>query len=207
MKRLSFLAFLSIMFVSVATAQPKSIGLRLGGNQELSYQHFVNLGDNMLQVDLGSYYFQGLQGTLTYNWYSHTNNPAFGVYYGFGAGAGFSWGDNDWYPKFWDKQDPNYDHRVFTTPANRRYWMFGVLGHFGVEYNFDIPLSISFDYRPMIGAEIGKRYYPNKNNPEYLKDPIAAEKKGETPEYSKKMKFSYHTPGLWAFAFSIRYTF
>lgn len=207
MKRLSFLAFLSIAFVSLAVAQPKAIGLRLGGNQELSYQQFVKGGDNMLQIDLGSFYFQGLQGTLTYNWYSPTNNPAFGVYYGFGVAGGFSWGDNGWYPKFWDKKDPNYEKRVFETPINRRYWMFGVVGQFGVEYKFDIPLSISLDYRPMIGAELGKRFYPNKNNPNYDITKSVEENDGETADYSKKLKFTYHTPGLWDFALSIRYTF
>ena len=208
MKKLSFVALLSIVCVALATAQPKSIGLRLGGNQEISFQQYLSDGERFIQVDLGSYYFQGLLGTVTYNWYSPSNNnPAFGIYYGFGAGFGFSWGDNDWYPKFWDKQDPNYESRMWNRSVNRRYWMAGVTGQFGVEYQFDdIPLAIGIDYRPMVGVEFGKKFYPNGNNPDVMQDPTSV-LNGETSSYSKKMKVTYHTPGLWAFALNVRYTF
>ena len=111
MKKLCLFLFLSVASVSVVMAQPRSIGLRLGGNQELTFQQYVNSESNFIQLDAGSFYFSGLQVTVTYNWLSHSlNNPNFSVYGGLGAALGYNWGNNDWYHplRSADKNDPAY---------------------------------------------------------------------------------------------------
>ena len=61
MKKLCLFLFLSVASVSIVMAQPRSIGLRLGGNQELTFQQYVNSESNFIQLDAGSFYFSGLQ--------------------------------------------------------------------------------------------------------------------------------------------------
>lgn len=203
MKKLFLVLFLGTVLSSVATAQPRSIGLRLGGNQELTIQQYLNGQSQFLQIDAGMFYgSKGLQATVTYNWLSQSlNSPAFSLYGGFGLALGYSWADNDWYPRFLDTKAPDYQTKWNERVANRRYFFTGVVGHFGIEYKFDeIPVAISLDYRPLIGIEIGKAYYPNGNNPN-------ANQTGEDAYISKKLRLSYHTPGLWAFALSGRYFF
>ena len=193
MKKLCLFLFLSVASVSVVMAQPRSIGLRLGGNQELTFQQYVNSESNFVQLDAGSFYFRGLQVTVTYNWLSHSlNNPNFSVYGGLGAALGYNWGDNAWYHplRFADKNDPAYAVKWANRVGVQRYFFTGVVGHLGIEYKFDdVPISISLDYRPLIGIDFGKEFHPITN------------------EYSDKIKIGYHTPGLWAFALSGRYFF
>ncbi len=193
MKKLCLFLFLSVASVSIVMAQPRSIGLRLGGNQELTFQQYVNSESNFVQLDAGSFYFRGLQVTVTYNWLSHSlNNPNFSVYGGLGAALGYNWGDNDWYHplRFADKNDTKYSEKWKNRVGIHRYFFTGVVGHLGIEYKFDdVPISISLDYRPLIGIDFGKEFHPITN------------------EYSDKIKIGYHTPGLWAFALSGRYFF
>lgn len=203
MKKLFLMLFLGTVLSSVAVAQPRSIGLRLGGNQELTIQQYLNGQSQVLQIDAGMYYgTKGLQATVTYNWFSQSvNSPAFSLYGGFGVALGYSWADNEWYPRFWDTKAADYQTKYNNRIANRRYFFTGVVGQFGIEYKFeDLPISISLDYRPLIGLEIGKAFYPNGTNPD-------KDKTGETPYYSKKIRLNYHIPGLWAFGISGRYFF
>jgi hypothetical protein len=125
MKRvvLSFVLFASVIAVS---AQPRAIGARGGYGVEASYQH--SFGEsNMLQLDLGIP-FSGIQAVGTYNWLSPIGSGDWNWYAGIGAGVGiYGWG--------W-----------------RSSWLFvGIAGMIGIEYNFNIPLQISLDYRPVIG--------------------------------------------------------
>lgn len=110
-----------------------ALGLRLGDNDgfgtEISYQHGLS-ENNRLELDLG--------------WRSHDNADAFrltGLYQwvwnidgGFnwyaGAGGGIGAVDTDY-----------TDSEFFALIA----------GDIGIEYNFDIPLLLSLDFRPEIG--------------------------------------------------------
>ncbi|MDR1592192.1 MAG: hypothetical protein LBS16_04835 [Prevotellaceae bacterium] len=176
MKRL----FLTVNFIilgaiCLANAQPRAIGGRLGPNVELSFQQSIS--DNMLQVDIGVAYFQGIQSNITYNWASSTiGNNAGGTwtsYAGFGIGGGYSWRDNSWYSS--NRGSNRYLYKYVT---------FGVVGMIGIEYAFSsIPLALSLDYRPLIGADFGTR------------------------QSSHKFGIQYHLPGLWSCGLSARYIF
>ncbi|MEG9326668.1 hypothetical protein V6B16_01870 [Salinimicrobium catena] len=136
MKKLILLAICLLGFTFSSKAQSiadHALGLRLGDNNglgtEISYQHGLS-ENNRLELDLG--------------WRSHDNADAFkltGLYQwvwnidgGFnwyvGAGGGIGSVDID-----------NGDSDFFALVA----------GDVGIEYDFDIPLLISLDFRPEIG--------------------------------------------------------
>ncbi|SDL12384.1 hypothetical protein SAMN04488034_102364 [Salinimicrobium catena] len=136
MKKLILLAICLLGFTFSSQAQSiadHALGLRLGDNNglgtEISYQHGLS-ENNRLELDLG--------------WRSHDNADAFkltGLYQwvwnidgGFnwyvGAGGGIGSVDID-----------NGDSDFFALVA----------GDVGIEYDFDIPLLISLDFRPEIG--------------------------------------------------------
>ncbi|MDR3326876.1 MAG: putative porin [Prevotellaceae bacterium] len=193
MKKIIFFTLIGVLPCCLS-AQPRSIGLRLGGNQELSYQHYVGGNEvNIIQIDMGSFYFQGLQATVTYNWMSNGNSP-FSTYGGFGVGLGFNWGNNDWYPRFWEKEDPDYAFKYANRDCARRYFFMGVAGQIGIEYKFNTtPVILSLDYRPLIGFDLGKKGIIE--NDAVKVDP------------QKRMKINFHTPGLWDFGLAVKYLF
>jgi len=138
-----------------AQADGKAIGLRLGGGfgygAEISYQQPLNKV-NRLEVDLGmnSWGF-GLNGIYQWVWDLSDLADGFNWYAGVGAGIGsynFNYANNQ------------------NTPSD---FGIGVLGQVGLEYQFEIPLTLSVDYRPGIfvvpalhgtydGICIGARY-------------------------------------------------
>lgn len=132
MKRL-FLAIVLLVSVAVyADAQPRAIGGRLGWDIAASYQH--SLGEsNMLSAELEfPGYVWGISAAATYDWIfpisSWDNAGSWNWYAGVGAGLGVYWAG------------------AFNV---------GVAGRIGVEYNFDFPLQLSVDYRPILGPGIG----------------------------------------------------
>ena len=140
MKRvvLSLVMFASVIAVS---AQPRAIGVRLGYDVEVSYQH--SLGSNMLQLDAGLSGFGGFHLVGTYNWVkpisSWKHAGSWNWYAGVGAGAGLQWRIY----QAWGNVDRYY---------SRINGVAGVAGMGGVEYNFKFPLQLSIDYRPLIGV-------------------------------------------------------
>ena len=210
MKKNTFALIISVLFIGNAFAQPRSIGLRLGGNQELTYQQYLGkeekAGKTFLQIDLGAFYFKGVQGTVTYNWFSKPNRNfiAFG---GFGAGGGYSFKDNQWYPDFLNKKSPNYEKNIAKAYWFDRYFFVGIVGQIGVEYQFNkVPFAISLDYRPLIGVDFTFKgdkwqYKKSEENTRILIN----DKKFEIEPSKKFLK--YHVPGLFAFALSGRYVF
>ncbi len=137
-----FIGFLFILgVISFSNAQEISknaLGLRLGDSDgfgaEISYQTALT-SDTRLEFDLGwrdgknysAYKLVGLHQWVmpldgNFNWYV-------------GAGAGIG----NW---SWDNDFPgDDDDGVFALLA----------GDIGIEYNFDIPLLISLDFRPELG--------------------------------------------------------
>ena len=126
MKKLFVLFVVVFTTCSMAMAQPRAIGVRLGLGGEASYQH--SLGSNMLQADVGLFGWWGIEAAVTYNWLFPIGAGNWNWYAGVGGGAGFSW---------WG------------------YGFFGAAGMLGIEYNFGIPLQLSLDYRPIIGPGFG----------------------------------------------------
>lgn len=134
MRKIILALTLAVSMFGIVNAQVegKAIGLRFGGadanGAEISYQH--PLGDaNRLELDLGvNGWGFGLNGVYQWVWDLSDLADGFNWYAGVGAGLG------------------NYK---FKTNGDNELGV-GILGQIGIEYNFDIPLQLSFDYRPGI---------------------------------------------------------
>lgn len=110
-----------------------AIGLRLGDNDgfggEISYQRALG-ENNRLELDLGwrnSNHVDAYKLTGIYQWVWNLDGN-FNWYAGAGAGLG-SWSA--------DKVD-----------ADGTFFL--LAGQIGIEYNFDIPLLLSLDFRPEV---------------------------------------------------------
>jgi hypothetical protein len=152
MKKIILSAIMLIGLAFSAQAQDISknaLGLRLGGNNgfggELSYQRALG-SNNRLELDLGwrnrsndnFYDDDAIKLTGLYQWVWNIDG-GFNWYAGIGGGVG------SYDRKYNDNRD--YDNNgVFAFAA----------GDIGIEYNFDIPLLISLDFRPEFG---GNGYY------------------------------------------------
>lgn len=150
MKKL-FLSILAIagliVSVNAQTISDNAIGLRLGDSDgfgaEVSYQK--GLGDNnRLELDLGwrdSKSYSGFKLAGLYQWIWQLDG-SFNWYAGVGGGLGsFSI----------DLPDNQDETDTFLFAA----------GNIGIEYDFDIPLLISLDFRPEIG--FGDELYDNND--------------------------------------------
>jgi hypothetical protein len=140
MKKLFLLAIAILGFTAISSAQsisPNALGLRLGDSDgfgaEISYQ--AGLGDNnRLEFDLGwrsGNRFDGFKLAGLYQWVWNIDG-GFNWYAGVGGGVGSYSYDNDF---------NNGEDETFIFAA----------GDIGIEYDFDIPLLISLDFRPEFG--------------------------------------------------------
>jgi hypothetical protein len=147
MKRLSLFAIILIAFCTVALAQPRAIGGRIGWGIGPSYQHQIG-AKNMLQadVDLIGYGWWGVQGTVTFNWLIPLVSVSAGeltLYPGVGVGGGYEW----WSGGYWGGYRGYYGRGYGWGGTG----FVGVAGMIGVEWSFKFPLQLSFEYRPVIG--------------------------------------------------------
>lgn len=138
MKKIGFITVVLLGFMYNVNAQDISsnaIGLRFGDNDgfgaEISYQHKIK-DSNRLEFDLGfrdnkNFNIWKLTGVYQWIW---SIDGGFNWYAGFGAGIGNV-----------DVKGFDNDDGIFVNAA----------GNVGVEYNFDIPLLISLDFRPEFG--------------------------------------------------------
>ena len=141
MKKLFLVAIACIGFTLVSNAQEiaeNAIGLRLGDSDGvgpgINYQRALG-ENNRLELDLGwrdgsSYSAFKLAGLYQWVWSLDGN---FNWYVGAGGGFGSISIDN--VPAGFD---------------DSATYIFGA-GDIGIEYNFDIPLLLSLDFRPEIG--------------------------------------------------------
>jgi len=153
MKKLILTVLMLVCLVFQAEAQKdfkNAIGLRVGDNSgigaEISYQRDI-LTNNRLEFDLGwrnSRNIDAVKLAALFQWVWNIDG-GFNWYAGVGGGFG--------------SYDYNYN-RYYYGPAYRDdHGNFAfVAGDIGIEYNFDIPLQLSFDVRPEIG---GTPYYEN----------------------------------------------
>ena len=128
MKKILF-AFVLVMgsFMALnAQVDGKAIGIRFGYGAEISYQHPLG-NTNRLELDLGlTHYGAALNGIYQWVWDLSELADGFNWYAGVGAGLGmFDYGS-----------------------INKNALSIGLLGQVGIEYNFNIPLQLSLDYRP-----------------------------------------------------------
>lgn len=153
MKKIILSAIMLIGLAFTAQAQDISknaLGLRFGGNNgfggELSYQRALG-SNNRLELDLGwrnrnnynnsGYDDNAVKLAALYQWVWNIDG-GFNWYAGVGGGVG----------------NYNYD---FNGDRYSDTFAFAA-GDIGLEYNFDIPLLISVDFRPEFG---GNGYYKN----------------------------------------------
>jgi hypothetical protein len=138
MRKLFLLSITFIGFTALVSAQdisPNAIGLRLGDSNgfgtEISYQRALS-DNNRLEFDLGwrsGNNYDGFKLAGLYQWVWNLDGN-FNWYVGAGGGLG-SYGYDD----------QAFDDETFLFAA----------GDIGIEYNFDIPLQISLDFRPELG--------------------------------------------------------
>lgn len=127
MKRLIFCLCSFLMGCGIASAQPKSFGVRVGPGLEMSYQHGLGT-KTFLEVDAGVHGISDYPGwRLSSNFdfvlmTKRTDSGTFDMFLGPGFGMGL------------------YDNARF---------VFGVTLQYGVSYSFEkIPLNIAVDIRP-----------------------------------------------------------
>jgi hypothetical protein len=128
-----------------------ALGLRLGDNDgfggEISYQARLS-ADNRLELDLGwrdGKNYDGFKLAGLYQWVWNID-AGFNWYAGVGGGVGsYSFNDNNNFNNGNDYTD------TFVFAA----------GDIGIEYDFDIPLLISLDFRPELG--FGNELYDNND--------------------------------------------
>jgi hypothetical protein len=143
---LSLALWAAISVSAMAQVSGNAIGVRGGIGSELSYQHKLSGGTRM-EFDFGWYFNHGLNVAAVHHWVfdlSELSN-GFNWYVGVGPQVGL-----------W-----TYDNEGLAV---------GVAGQIGLEYNFNIPLQLSLDYRPGFylvpaghggaweGAALGIRY-------------------------------------------------
>lgn len=138
MKKIILVASLIIGLSFSAQAQncsKNALGLRLGDNDgfggELSYQRKLS-GNNRLEFDLGwrnSNNVDAIKLVGLYQWVWNIDG-GFNWYAGVGGGVGtWSYDNNN-----------NSDNGAYALVA----------GDLGIEYNFDVPIQLSLDFRPEI---------------------------------------------------------
>ena len=149
---LSAIMLIGLAFTSQAQdISENALGLRLGGNNgfggEVSYQRKL-AGNNRLELDLGfrnrdnynnsGYKDNAVKLAALYQWVWNIDG-GFNWYAGIGGGLGSY------------RYEDNNNNTVSDTFAF-------AAGDIGIEYNFDIPLLVSLDFRPEFG---GNGYYNN----------------------------------------------
>ena len=126
MKKIIVSLLASLVLCGIASAQDNAAGIRIGALKgfgvEASYQHYF--GDiNRAQADLGvRFYHHSVAATLngSYQWHWFLTG-GLGVYGGPDLQLALSGG---------------------------RYFNLGLGGIIGVDYQFDVPIQLSLDFRP-----------------------------------------------------------
>ena len=122
MKKILTILIAVLAFVTVASAQPRALGVRAGYGGEISYQHTT--GPGFIEADLGFLAGHGFYLTGVYD-FILANAGICNFYVGPGVQLG-AWTDKD------------------TAGFN-----LGVVGQMGVEFEIpSIPMNISIDWRP-----------------------------------------------------------
>lgn len=142
MKKLFLLTFFAVGFGLSSQAQTiadNAIGLRFGGGDglgaEVSYQRALGTNNNRLELDLGwrnDSNFDAFKLAALYQWVWNIDG-GFNWYVGVGGGVGSV-----------------EDKRRLERRGNDGTFLFAA-GDIGIEYNFEIPLLISLDFRPEFG--------------------------------------------------------
>jgi hypothetical protein len=122
-----------------AQAEGKTIGIRLGYPTEIVFQSGLN-NSNRIELGLGlrtygygnnsNYALFSLSGVYQWVWDLSALAQGFNWYAGVGASLGY-----------YSYSYVNNDYSGYPV---------SILGQIGIEYNFNIPLRLSLDYRPAV---------------------------------------------------------
>lgn len=141
MKKIFLTLVVVMMMATAAIAQPRAIGARLGGDVEFSYQHSF-ASRNMIDLSVGAYNYWGHDGygsinaTCMFDWVFNITG-GLNWYVGPGFGVGYIW-------------DNHYDGNHIRLNLGAQI---------GLEYQFNIPLNLSLDWRPMTNVLSGYHDY------------------------------------------------
>lgn len=129
MKKIFAVILAVVAFAAAASAQPKSIGVRVGYGGEVSYQHYLG-GANFIEADLG-FMSNGFRLTGVYD-FDLGSAGNFNFYVGPGASLGLVNG---------------YDENKNVVTR----FSAAVVGQVGAEFAVPgVPLNFSLDWRPAI---------------------------------------------------------
>jgi len=142
---LAIFAFGATVATNAQTISENALGLRLGGGNgygaEVSYQRAVGGDNNRLEFDLGwrndNSRYNSVKLAALYQWVWNIEG-GFNWYAGAGGGVGNISAKDE---RYYNNKNYKYYDETFLFLA----------GNIGIEYNFDIPLLISLDFRPEIG--------------------------------------------------------
>ena len=135
MKKAILIIVAALGFAAFATAQPKSLGGRIGNyGVDVSYENYVFGGPHFLEFELG-----------LDNGFSTSAFHVDGIY-------NFMIAQPDWTPSgSWGFYcGPGASVAVWENAAAENVVFVGVVGNVGLEYTFDFPLSLSLDFRPRL---------------------------------------------------------
>ncbi len=139
-----FLFLIASSYLSAQSISDNALGLRLGDSDgfgaEISYQRLIQRY-NRVEIDLGwrdSREYDAFKLVGIYQWVHHIDGN-FNWFWG--VGGGFGSVDFDPIPDGGSGEPIVPDGGLFVFAA----------GDIGIEYDFDIPLLLSFDIRPEIG--------------------------------------------------------
>lgn len=127
MKKLICLCVMAVASITILSAQDYNwaVGVRFGGEMGGASVKYKFNAANGIEAIVAAPWNNGVLLTGLYQRYIPVIGRGFHFYYGFGAHVG------EWYNKF----------------------TLGIDGIAGLEYKFDdIPLALSFDYRPMFNV-------------------------------------------------------
>lgn len=156
MKKIITIAVLALGIAVSAAAQPKAIGGRLGGQTEVSYQHYLG-SPNFIEATLGADLFGGFGAlaTATYNFTfaqpDWTSRGDWAWYAGPGIATG--WVGDRFTTKIGDYREYHYQHG----------FMVGLAGQVGLSYTFWFPLQLSVSIRPILGVHINGQDWTDGN--------------------------------------------
>lgn len=151
MKKIFTTLVIVTAFAAVGFAQPRAIGARLGLSEEFSYQHSITDG---MYVDLtaGAGGIWGGWGSFdvnaSFDW-SFNIKGIFNWFIGPTAGFGYGYGYNyRYYTKASHGYHGYHDDHYYDYP----YMPFrlNIGGQIGFEWQFNIPLNLTVDWRPTI---------------------------------------------------------
>ena len=153
--------FVGITFhVNAQAPYKEGVGLTLGTTQAFSYKAFPR-NHFAIQVDMGTKYCYVYGSHLwsaevapNFMYEGHLTKGLYG-FVGLGGSIGYNWqpfyyiiGLEPGDPGYVSTPDPSNPNQNSVTRVSKHNCKAGLNGFFGLEYKFEAPLALQFDFRP-----------------------------------------------------------